>query len=139
MVCLNRPYHFKFFNGCLPQILLGPFFWILCPRYVIIVLQQCSRITISALNVNLSALSLHQMTLVFIFFLTETDFRHNSHIQSFCTYFKVLVSAKDIVDFTLQELKICRESSANTVRNGIFKISDPLTVSMNWTKIERFF
>ena len=25
MVFLSRPYHFKFFTGCLPQILLGPF------------------------------------------------------------------------------------------------------------------
>ena len=25
MVYLNRPYHFKFFKGCLPQILCGPF------------------------------------------------------------------------------------------------------------------
>ena len=25
MVCLNRPYPFKFFKGCLRQILLGPF------------------------------------------------------------------------------------------------------------------
>ena len=25
MVCLNRPHHFKFFKGCLPQILLDPF------------------------------------------------------------------------------------------------------------------
>ena len=25
MVCLSRPYHFKFFKGCLRQILLGPF------------------------------------------------------------------------------------------------------------------
>ena len=25
MVCLGRPYYFKFFKGCLPQILLGPF------------------------------------------------------------------------------------------------------------------
>ena len=25
MVCLSRPYSFKFFKGCLPQILLGPF------------------------------------------------------------------------------------------------------------------
>ena len=25
MVCLRRPYQFKFFKGCLPQILLGPF------------------------------------------------------------------------------------------------------------------
>ena len=24
-VCLSRPYHFKFFKGCLPQILFGPF------------------------------------------------------------------------------------------------------------------
>ena len=24
-MCLRRPYHFKFFKGCLPQILLGPF------------------------------------------------------------------------------------------------------------------
>ena len=25
MVCLGRPYHFKIFKGCLPQILLGLF------------------------------------------------------------------------------------------------------------------
>ena len=25
MVCLGRTYHFKFFKGCLPQILFGPF------------------------------------------------------------------------------------------------------------------
>ena len=25
MVCLNRPYNFKFFKGCLPQILPGLF------------------------------------------------------------------------------------------------------------------
>ena len=25
MVCLNRPYNFKFLKACLPQILLGPF------------------------------------------------------------------------------------------------------------------
>ena len=29
VVCLARPYHFKFFKGCLPQILLGPFLDIL--------------------------------------------------------------------------------------------------------------
>ena len=25
VVCLGRPYHFRFFKGCLPKILLGPF------------------------------------------------------------------------------------------------------------------
>ena len=25
MVCLSRPYHFKFFKSCISQILLGPF------------------------------------------------------------------------------------------------------------------
>ena len=25
MVCLSRPYPLKFFKGCFPQILLGPF------------------------------------------------------------------------------------------------------------------
>ena len=25
MVCLGRPHHFKFFKGCHPQILVGPF------------------------------------------------------------------------------------------------------------------
>ena len=25
MACLSRPYHFKFFKDCLPQILLGSF------------------------------------------------------------------------------------------------------------------
>ena len=26
MKCLKRPYHFKIFKGCLPQISFGPFF-----------------------------------------------------------------------------------------------------------------
>ena len=25
MVCLSRPYHFKYFKCCLPEVLLGPF------------------------------------------------------------------------------------------------------------------
>ena len=25
MVCLNRPYQLRFFKGCIPKILLGPF------------------------------------------------------------------------------------------------------------------
>ena len=25
MVCFGRPYHFRFFKGCHPQVLLGPF------------------------------------------------------------------------------------------------------------------
>ena len=29
MVSLNRQYPFKFFKGCLPQILLGPFLYTL--------------------------------------------------------------------------------------------------------------
>ena len=29
MICLNRPYHFKFCKGCLPNILLCPFLNIL--------------------------------------------------------------------------------------------------------------
>ena len=39
MVYLNRPYHFKFFKDCLPQILLGPFlntlFQIFFPQFVL--------------------------------------------------------------------------------------------------------
>ena len=30
VVCLSKPYHFKIFEGCLPQILLGPFLNTLC-------------------------------------------------------------------------------------------------------------
>ena len=33
MVCQSRPYHFKFFKGCLPQILLGPFLNNLIPLF----------------------------------------------------------------------------------------------------------
>ena len=39
MVYLNRPYHFKFFKDCLPQMLLGPFlnalFQIFFPQFVL--------------------------------------------------------------------------------------------------------
>ena len=34
MVYLVRPYHFKFFKDCLPQILFGPFLNILTRIYV---------------------------------------------------------------------------------------------------------
>ena len=30
LVCLGKPYHFTFFKGCLPQILLSPFLNTLC-------------------------------------------------------------------------------------------------------------
>ena len=33
IICLSRPYHFKFFKSCLPQILLGSF-WIPWPKCV---------------------------------------------------------------------------------------------------------
>ena len=33
MVCLSRPYSFKFFKDCLPQISLGPFLNTLCIIY----------------------------------------------------------------------------------------------------------
>ena len=35
MVCLGRPYNFKVFKGCLPQILLGPFFNTLTQMYLL--------------------------------------------------------------------------------------------------------
>ena len=34
MVCLSKPYQFKFFKGCFPQILLGPFLNTLTYVYV---------------------------------------------------------------------------------------------------------
>ena len=43
IVCLSRPYHFKFFQGCLPQILLGPFLNTL-PRTLLIEEQPYRKI-----------------------------------------------------------------------------------------------
>ena len=34
MVCLNRPWQFKLFKGCLPQILIGPFLNTLSRIYI---------------------------------------------------------------------------------------------------------
>ena len=34
MACLSRPYHFKFFKGYLPQVLLGPFLNSLTHLYI---------------------------------------------------------------------------------------------------------
>ena len=39
IVCLSRPYHFKFFKGCLPQILLGPFLNTLTELSLLILLR----------------------------------------------------------------------------------------------------
>ena len=36
---LSRPYHFTFFKGCLPQILLGPF-WNTLPQMVLLIQQM---------------------------------------------------------------------------------------------------
>ena len=33
-VCLSRPCHFNFFNGCLPQILVGPFLHTLTQLFI---------------------------------------------------------------------------------------------------------
>ena len=41
MVCLRRPYHFKYFKGCLPQILLGPFLNISVPFDTGVKNQNC--------------------------------------------------------------------------------------------------
>ena len=41
--CLSRPYHFKFFKGCLRQILLGPFFNTL--SHIILTVQYCFKST----------------------------------------------------------------------------------------------
>ena len=38
MICLSRPYHFKFFKDCLRQILLGPFLNI--SSHIIVKLKQ---------------------------------------------------------------------------------------------------
>ena len=43
IVCLSRPYQFKFFQGCLPQILLGPFLNTL-PRTLLIEEQPYRKI-----------------------------------------------------------------------------------------------
>ena len=37
MVCLGRPHQFKFFKGCFPQILLGPFFNTLSQLFISLV------------------------------------------------------------------------------------------------------
>ena len=36
MVCLSKPYHFRFFKGSLPQIFLGPHFEYLGPYFGLI-------------------------------------------------------------------------------------------------------
>ena len=38
MVCLSRPYPFKFSKGCLPQILLDPFFSTLSHLFMIVII-----------------------------------------------------------------------------------------------------
>ena len=40
MVCVGRPYHFKFFKGCLPQILLGPFLNALTQLFLVVLPQH---------------------------------------------------------------------------------------------------
>ena len=52
--CLSRPYSFKFFKGCLPQVLLGPFLNI-CSIYVYR----------SHLNFSLENMSLLLITVLF--------------------------------------------------------------------------
>ena len=46
-VCLDRPYHFKFFKGCLPQILLGPFWYNMTHMTMILVLKGLSLLIMS--------------------------------------------------------------------------------------------
>ena len=43
MVCLSRPYPFKLFKGCFPQILLGPLFHTLSHVVLAQSVAECSR------------------------------------------------------------------------------------------------
>ena len=47
-VCFNRPYHFKFFKGCLPQFILGPFLNTL--SQININISYCKKIDIEVLS-----------------------------------------------------------------------------------------
>ena len=51
MVCLGRTYDFRFFKGCLPQILLGPFLNILYHLMLVIIVkysETCTQRTLYA-------------------------------------------------------------------------------------------
>ena len=41
--CLCRPYHSKFFKGCLPQISLGPFLNTLCHMHIVPRIANCGK------------------------------------------------------------------------------------------------
>ena len=46
---VGRPYHFKFFKGCLPQILLGPFLNTLTHMVVFVICREFVSCTLSTL------------------------------------------------------------------------------------------
>ena len=65
MVCLSRPYHFKFFKGCLPQLSHGPF------------LNTLSHLSIFIHQLNLSQIN----PLVFVIFFDNNRFLHSCYLQ----------------------------------------------------------
>ena len=58
MVCLSRPHHFKFFEGCLPQVLLGSFLNTLPYFFQILVRALFQQWNLSTTNMLLAFLNL---------------------------------------------------------------------------------
>ena len=86
MVCLNRPYSFKFFKGCLPQISLGPFLNTLSHMKLSF---SCYKVHSSFLHTVPNAIS--QLFSDFaIFFIFQIVTSNNEHVWTTAKYLNVL-------------------------------------------------
>ena len=76
MVCLSRPYPFKFFKGCLPQILFGPLLNTF--SHIIETSDRCVMIAIGYENqdANLCG-SVNRKSIWYDFHTVKTPIRYN--------------------------------------------------------------
>ena len=93
MVWLSRPYPFKFFKGCLLQILLGPFLNTLSHLYLVLeMLEIAFYLTLSAFIISFINIIFHYCNLNNYFFLHTTRSGLRSYSKTVTLLYWIVVS-----------------------------------------------
>ena len=90
---LSRPYPFKFFKGCLLQILLGPFLNTLSHLYLVLeMLEIAFYLTLSAFIISFINIIFHYCNLNNYFFLHTTRSGLRSYSKTVTLLYWIVVS-----------------------------------------------
>ena len=103
LVCLGKPYHFTFFKGCLPQIILSPFLNTLChvfPKTENICFSSKHLILLTYFYVSFRLLINFDLVYTLLHFSlnTRTSFPEKKEISVKCFY----INSQSILEETLR-------------------------------------